>query len=244
MAVLPRGGRAARTGWRVLAELPGLGGSLVECMLHTGRTHQIRVHLKHLGHPLLGDALYAPRFMGNFPRQMLHSWKLGFQHPRTGEQVQFCSPRAGGFPRRGSATARQSRMSDFETALDFVTDSLRKLQESGSRCQRLRVRRSSAWPPHGAAWPRPGDPAARPAKAPPAAAARPVSTTGSKAERIEQLRALVDAVRALPAPGRHPHPGGLWRGECRCRDHVRGRGAGRGRRPAGRAFRGESRASF
>jgi 23S rRNA pseudouridine1911/1915/1917 synthase len=92
MAVLPRGGRASRTGWRVLAELPNLGGSLVECVLHTGRTHQIRVHMKHLGHPLFGDALYAPRYLGAFPRQMLHSWKLGFAHPRTGAAVQFCSP--------------------------------------------------------------------------------------------------------------------------------------------------------
>jgi 23S rRNA pseudouridine1911/1915/1917 synthase len=91
MAVLDRGGRSARTTWRVAQELPGVG-TLVECTLHTGRTHQIRVHLKHLGHPLLGDALYAPRMAGHYPRQMLHAWKLGFTHPRTGKAIQFCSP--------------------------------------------------------------------------------------------------------------------------------------------------------
>jgi 23S rRNA pseudouridine1911/1915/1917 synthase len=90
MAVLARGGRASRTTWRVVQELPGVG-TVVECTLHTGRTHQIRVHLKHLGHPLLGDALYAPRLAGNFPRQMLHAWKLGFAHPRTGERREFCA---------------------------------------------------------------------------------------------------------------------------------------------------------
>lgn len=87
MAVVERG-RPAQTGWRVLRELPS--GSLVECTLHTGRTHQIRVHLKHLGHPLLGDEVYGKR--GNFPRQMLHAWKLAFAHPRTGELLSFQSP--------------------------------------------------------------------------------------------------------------------------------------------------------
>jgi len=91
MAVLKRGGRASRTTWRVAQELPG-AGTVVECTLHTGRTHQIRVHLKHLGHPLLGDALYAPRLVGHYPRQMLHAWKLGFVHPRTGKPMDFSSP--------------------------------------------------------------------------------------------------------------------------------------------------------
>jgi len=91
MAVLARGGRASRTDWRVVQELPGVG-TLVECTLHTGRTHQIRVHLKHLGHPVLGDALYAPRMAGHYARQMLHAWKLGFIHPRTRKAMHFCSP--------------------------------------------------------------------------------------------------------------------------------------------------------
>lgn len=87
MAVIERG-RPSRTGWRVLRDLPS--GALVECTLHTGRTHQIRVHLKHLGHPLLGDEVYGKR--GDFPRQMLHAWKLAFAHPRTGKPVDFQSP--------------------------------------------------------------------------------------------------------------------------------------------------------
>ena len=89
MAVVdPARGRTAKTDYRVVEQLPG--ASLVECTLHTGRTHQIRVHLKHLGHPILGDALYGVR--GEFERQMLHAWKLGFDHPRTGKRLQFESP--------------------------------------------------------------------------------------------------------------------------------------------------------
>jgi 23S rRNA pseudouridine1911/1915/1917 synthase len=80
-------GRAARTSYRVLQELPA--GTLVECTLHTGRTHQIRVHLKHIGHPLLGDEVYGRR--GDFQRQMLHAWKLGFTHPRSAERHVFTS---------------------------------------------------------------------------------------------------------------------------------------------------------
>jgi 23S rRNA pseudouridine1911/1915/1917 synthase len=63
---------------------------LVECTLHTGRTHQIRVHLKHLGHSVIGDEVYGKR--AGFARQMLHAWRLGFLHPRTGERVNFESP--------------------------------------------------------------------------------------------------------------------------------------------------------
>jgi 23S rRNA pseudouridine1911/1915/1917 synthase len=81
-------GREARTDWRVLMELGT--ATLVECTLHTGRTHQIRVHLKSIKHPLLGDEVYGRRL--GFPRQMLHAWKLGFTHPRTGERVNFVSP--------------------------------------------------------------------------------------------------------------------------------------------------------
>ena len=87
----PGRGRVSKTAYRVLREMAGFKGanktSLVECALHTGRTHQIRVHLKHLGHPLLGDPLYGRR--DEYPRQMLHSWKLGFTHPRTGDWMEF-----------------------------------------------------------------------------------------------------------------------------------------------------------
>jgi 23S rRNA pseudouridine1911/1915/1917 synthase len=50
------------------------------------------VHLHHLGHPILGDKLYAPRFAKKFSRQMLHAWKLGFHHPRTGDWKYFEAP--------------------------------------------------------------------------------------------------------------------------------------------------------
>ena len=83
-------GRSAKTEYRVLRS--GEGISLIECTLHSGRTHQIRVHLHHLGHPVLGDKLYGAKHAGDFPRQMLHAWKLGFDHPRTGERLRFDAP--------------------------------------------------------------------------------------------------------------------------------------------------------
>jgi 23S rRNA pseudouridine1911/1915/1917 synthase len=83
-------GRAAKTEYRVIRSASEM--SLVECQLHTGRTHQIRVHLHHLGHPVLGDKVYAPKLAKDYPRQMLHAWKLGFQHPRTGEWKSFAAP--------------------------------------------------------------------------------------------------------------------------------------------------------
>ncbi|MDB6173261.1 MAG: Pseudouridine synthase [Chthoniobacteraceae bacterium] len=90
MTVVAKGmpGRLARTDWRVICEIGK--ASLVECTLHTGRTHQIRVHLKHLNHPLLGDELYGKR--AGYDRQMLHAWRLGFTHPRTRERLSFESP--------------------------------------------------------------------------------------------------------------------------------------------------------
>ncbi len=75
------------------------GDSLVRCVLHTGRTHQIRVHLKHLGHPLAGDRLYG--HAGAWPRQMLHAWKLGFQHPVNGGALDFTSPVPADFRQAG-----------------------------------------------------------------------------------------------------------------------------------------------
>jgi 23S rRNA pseudouridine1911/1915/1917 synthase len=83
-------GRAAKTEYRVVGIFGG--ASLVECRLHTGRTHQIRVHLKHIGHPLLGDKLYGTRTSAAHSRQMLHAWKLGFSHPRTGRWMEYESP--------------------------------------------------------------------------------------------------------------------------------------------------------
>ena len=92
-------GRAALTTYRVLQRLKpvdvGIAASLLECRLHTGRTHQIRVHLKSIGHPILGDRLYGGPVSDVTPcppRQMLHSWVLGFAHPRTGQPNRFIAP--------------------------------------------------------------------------------------------------------------------------------------------------------
>ncbi len=87
MQVSGHRGRTARTEYRVIRSSDA--ASLIECRLHSGRTHQIRVHLHHLGHPVLGDKVYGPRFAKNFPRQMLHAWKLGFRHPRTSQWKTF-----------------------------------------------------------------------------------------------------------------------------------------------------------
>jgi 23S rRNA pseudouridine1911/1915/1917 synthase len=88
-AATPRG-RAAKTEYRLVRSSDR--ATLIECRLHSGRTHQIRVHLHHLGHPVLGDKVYAPRLAKDFPRQMLHGWKLGFRHPRTEEWKSFEAP--------------------------------------------------------------------------------------------------------------------------------------------------------
>ncbi len=83
-------GRSAVTEYKVLRA--GAELSLVECVLHSGRTHQIRVHLHHLGNPVAGDKLYAAKLAGGFSRQMLHAWKLGFTHPRSGAWMNFEAP--------------------------------------------------------------------------------------------------------------------------------------------------------
>ena len=91
--------KPARTRYRVIASCSANGATLswLACRLETGRTHQIRVHLEHIGHPLVGDPLYRrglpARNAGGdwreFPRQALHAWKLAFTHPRTGKAVRF-----------------------------------------------------------------------------------------------------------------------------------------------------------
>jgi 23S rRNA pseudouridine1911/1915/1917 synthase len=78
-------GREAVTEYHVLDSTPGM--SLIECRPRTGRTHQVRVHLKHLGCPVLGDPLYGRR--GGFSRHMLHAWKLQFRHPSDGRLLSF-----------------------------------------------------------------------------------------------------------------------------------------------------------
>jgi 23S rRNA pseudouridine1911/1915/1917 synthase len=103
MAVTEDRGRAAWTSYRVLERLRA--ATLVEAVLHTGRTHQIRVHFQHLGYPLVGDATYGKRQSARVkeltgyaaPRQMLHAFQLGFHHPTRGEWMSFTAPRPEDF---------------------------------------------------------------------------------------------------------------------------------------------------
>jgi 23S rRNA pseudouridine1911/1915/1917 synthase len=103
MAVDEELGREARTGYHVLERLRG--ATLVEAVLHTGRTHQIRVHFQFLGFPLVGDATYGNRQNQRLadltgytaPRQMLHAGHLAFMHPRTAKRVSFDAPRPEDF---------------------------------------------------------------------------------------------------------------------------------------------------
>ena len=88
MTVTEGRGREAVSDYLVLAETPTR--CLIECKPHTGRTHQIRVHLKYIGSPILGDILYGKR--GDFTRHMLHAWKLEFRHPVSGETMAFEAP--------------------------------------------------------------------------------------------------------------------------------------------------------
>ena len=103
------GGREAVTHWQVLERFAGPDGkpvaSLLACTLDTGRTHQIRVHLAHIGHPILGDATYATGFktkasrlslparaaLEALGRQALHAYRLAFEHPGSGERMEFKS---------------------------------------------------------------------------------------------------------------------------------------------------------
>jgi 23S rRNA pseudouridine1911/1915/1917 synthase len=94
----PGKGREARTSFRVLERLRS--ATLVQVVLHTGRTHQIRVHFQHLGFPLAGDRTYGGRqnvrlrTQTNYtaPRQMLHSYSLSFKHPRSGKTITATAP--------------------------------------------------------------------------------------------------------------------------------------------------------
>ena len=91
-------GRSAWTDYRVLKQ--GKYGAEVECLLHTGRTHQIRVHLSHLGHPIWGDTFYGRRALVNgfYPaRQMLHAARIELAHPLTGKPLLLEAPLPGDY---------------------------------------------------------------------------------------------------------------------------------------------------
>ena len=85
MAVLRDGGREAITHWAVVTRFGPY--THVRCRLETGRTHQIRVHLSHTGHPLLGDAVYGGKPFPGLTGQCLHARRLTFIHPSTGEEI-------------------------------------------------------------------------------------------------------------------------------------------------------------
>ena len=89
MTARRRTGRAALTEYRVLRRLPGY--TLLEVAIHTGRTHQIRVHLSNLGHPVVGDTLYGARG-GVLDRNFLHASRIRFRHPRSGESMDISAP--------------------------------------------------------------------------------------------------------------------------------------------------------
>ncbi|UJX40190.1 dephospho-CoA kinase [Desulfovibrio sp. JY] len=103
MAVAAKGGREAATRWRLVWSAPDDAASLLEVDIFTGRTHQIRVHLAAIGHPIVGDAVYGalqhtawkrrPGVLARLAtRQMLHAWKLSFVHPGTGETCSYRCP--------------------------------------------------------------------------------------------------------------------------------------------------------
>lgn len=85
-----KSGRHAVTHFKVMKRYDNF--TLVKCILETGRTHQIRVHMKYIGHPLVGDPLYGPRKVIGKDGQFLHAALLGFKHPRTGEEMVFEAP--------------------------------------------------------------------------------------------------------------------------------------------------------
>ncbi|MEI8296076.1 MAG: pseudouridine synthase [Alphaproteobacteria bacterium] len=105
MAIVHRGGKPAQTFYVVKETFvpnntPQQAITMVECTLATGRTHQIRVHLSSIGHPLVGDPVYGrqgkgklwPDVVTQFPRQALHAFQLQLTHPRTQEVLTFNAP--------------------------------------------------------------------------------------------------------------------------------------------------------
>ncbi|QPA31981.1 RluA family pseudouridine synthase [Thermaerobacillus caldiproteolyticus] len=97
MAVTDENGKEAVTHFRVLERFEQY--TFIECQLETGRTHQIRVHMKYIGYPLAGDPKYGPKKTLPIDGQALHAGVLGFTHPRTGEYLEFEAPLPNEFER-------------------------------------------------------------------------------------------------------------------------------------------------
>lgn len=94
------GGREARTHYVIRERFTRC--TLLECRLETGRTHQIRVHMANIAHPLVGDQVYGRKVSGDarldsFPRQALHAWRLALEHPKSGEEMAWETPLAPDF---------------------------------------------------------------------------------------------------------------------------------------------------
>ena len=113
MAVTPVNSKYAYTGWRVLERFGNF--TYIACQLKTGRTHQIRVHMASIGHPLAGDPVYGPRHcIRSLGGQCLHAKELGFTHPATGEWMRFDSELPGWFQEYLIRLRKESRNGSFE----------------------------------------------------------------------------------------------------------------------------------
>lgn len=113
MAVTPVNSKYAYTGWRVLERFGNF--TYIACQLKTGRTHQIRVHMASIGHPLAGDPVYGPRnCIRSLGGQCLHAKELGFTHPATGEWMRFDSELPGWFQEYLIRLRKESRNGSFE----------------------------------------------------------------------------------------------------------------------------------
>ena len=113
MAVTQQNSKYAYTGWQVLERFGNF--TYIACKLKTGRTHQIRVHMASIGHPLAGDAVYGPKnCIRSLNGQCLHAKELGFVHPATGEWMQFDSSLPDWFQEYLSRLRKESRHGAFE----------------------------------------------------------------------------------------------------------------------------------
>ena len=113
MAVTQQNSKYAYTGWQVLERFGNF--TYITCKLKTGRTHQIRVHMASIGHPLAGDAVYGPKnCIRSLNGQCLHAKELGFVHPATGEWMQFDSSLPDWFQDYLSRLRKESRHGAFE----------------------------------------------------------------------------------------------------------------------------------